>query len=599
MPAKGAKNMKTPKAYSYIRFSTPEQIKGDSLRRQTELSEQYAAKHNLQLDTTLSLRDLGLSAYDKSNITKGALGQFLRLVEEKTIPKGSYLLVESLDRLSRAQVMDALHVFMGILKAGIKIVTLADEALYSWETTNDNWASLIMSIVIMSRATEESAMKSRRVRAAWDAKRANVGNKILTKRCPQWIKPLPDRTGFELIPEHAEVVRWIFEQAKAGIGSYTIVRQLNQKGIKPFGTAKSWGMSSVEKILHSPTTYGEFQPHLQREGKIEAFGEPIPDYYPAVVRKEDFLALRQLRTSRRTAGGSRKGATLSNLFSGMLKCGYCGETMQMSGYVGKRSDNGGVRTSKYVVCHGAKKGLGCHFIQWGYNDLEETVLNFCREVDIDALLNPSTAQKKAIHDLEVLVTAKSATLEESRTKQQRLIEAIESGDAPAGVMNRISQLDTDIERLAQEIAETQKTLEYMHAEVADMTNQRQSIMELYETMRGLSDDDLYRLRVSLSERIRRVFTRIDLYPGGLWYTKAALGKIKAAMQERKLPADRIKEVISAQPSEPDKRHRSMVITLRSGVRRLVGGGVVYDYDTQELLGFYDVKPSKPSRKKES
>jgi DNA invertase Pin-like site-specific DNA recombinase len=34
-----------PTAYSYIRFSTPEQIKGDSLRRQVELSEAYAAKH--------------------------------------------------------------------------------------------------------------------------------------------------------------------------------------------------------------------------------------------------------------------------------------------------------------------------------------------------------------------------------------------------------------------------------------------------------------------------------------------------------------------------------------------------------------------------
>jgi|GEM_PF-5511149 len=30
------------KAYSYIRFSTPEQLKGDSLRRQKEASEQYA-----------------------------------------------------------------------------------------------------------------------------------------------------------------------------------------------------------------------------------------------------------------------------------------------------------------------------------------------------------------------------------------------------------------------------------------------------------------------------------------------------------------------------------------------------------------------------
>ena len=65
-----------PKAYSYIRFSTLEQLKGDSLRRQTELSEKFALENNLELDKTLNLNDFGISAYDKSNITKGALGIF-------------------------------------------------------------------------------------------------------------------------------------------------------------------------------------------------------------------------------------------------------------------------------------------------------------------------------------------------------------------------------------------------------------------------------------------------------------------------------------------------------------------------------------------
>ncbi len=36
-----------PRAYSYLRFSTPEQMKGDSFRRQTGLAEAYALKHEL------------------------------------------------------------------------------------------------------------------------------------------------------------------------------------------------------------------------------------------------------------------------------------------------------------------------------------------------------------------------------------------------------------------------------------------------------------------------------------------------------------------------------------------------------------------------
>ena len=38
-----------PRAYSYVRFSTPEQMRGDSFRRQTEAAERYAAAHGLDL----------------------------------------------------------------------------------------------------------------------------------------------------------------------------------------------------------------------------------------------------------------------------------------------------------------------------------------------------------------------------------------------------------------------------------------------------------------------------------------------------------------------------------------------------------------------
>ena len=66
-----------PKAYSYIRFSSVRQQRGDSVARQTKLSVEYAAKHGLDLDTDLNLSDLGISAFDRSNLNKGALGLFV------------------------------------------------------------------------------------------------------------------------------------------------------------------------------------------------------------------------------------------------------------------------------------------------------------------------------------------------------------------------------------------------------------------------------------------------------------------------------------------------------------------------------------------
>lgn len=46
------------KAYSYLRFSTPEQMKGDSFRRQREMAEAYARTHGYELDTSLTFHVL-------------------------------------------------------------------------------------------------------------------------------------------------------------------------------------------------------------------------------------------------------------------------------------------------------------------------------------------------------------------------------------------------------------------------------------------------------------------------------------------------------------------------------------------------------------
>ena len=52
-----------PVAISYIRFSPPEQQKGDSLRRQTEAAVDWCRRHNVALDASTTLHDLGRSAY--------------------------------------------------------------------------------------------------------------------------------------------------------------------------------------------------------------------------------------------------------------------------------------------------------------------------------------------------------------------------------------------------------------------------------------------------------------------------------------------------------------------------------------------------------
>src|SRR3990167_6261921 len=100
-----------PKAYSYMRFSTSDQAEGDSFRRQVNEAEKYAAGIGLTLDESQKFNDLGMSGYKGINRIEGALKDFIDLVDKGEIPKGSFLIVEHLDRLSREKVSDALTLF--------------------------------------------------------------------------------------------------------------------------------------------------------------------------------------------------------------------------------------------------------------------------------------------------------------------------------------------------------------------------------------------------------------------------------------------------------------------------------------------------------
>ena len=144
-------------------MSTDLQLKGDSRRRQLEASTAYAAAEGLDLADDAQLEDIGVSAFKGANVRDGALGRFLNAIKVGAVRPGSYLLVEYLDRLSREDLLPAHSLFLGIVQAGINLVTLADQRVYRAGETN--LVDMITSLVIMSRAHEESRIKGLRVTA--------------------------------------------------------------------------------------------------------------------------------------------------------------------------------------------------------------------------------------------------------------------------------------------------------------------------------------------------------------------------------------------------------------------------------------------------
>ncbi len=373
-------------AYSYLRFSTPEQAGGDSRRRQLDLARAYAARHGLVLDAGLSFRDLGMSAFHGRNVREGALRAFLDAVELGLVPRGSHLLVESLDRLSRDRVLLAQASFLRIIEAGITIVTLIDDRSYSAESLNRSPMDLIVSLVCMMRANEESATKSARVRAAWVRKRAELGTKPATGRCPGWLR-LDKGTGrFVEREREADVIRRIYAEAAAGLGQYAIARKLNAEAVPLFSSGnqrgKAWGPKYIRSLLTAPAVRGTYIPCItsrDERGRLLLQPQaPVEGYYPAVVDAATIATVAHAQEARRRAfpgaraaadqssslGRLGRVAPVANLLAGLGRCPLCGSTMQL-----QRGETG--RTDwRYLTCRRGYVGAGCERRHVRYSGIE-------------------------------------------------------------------------------------------------------------------------------------------------------------------------------------------------------------------------------------
>lgn len=354
-------NSTTPKplAYSYRRFSHIQQNEEGSLKRQKDIAVEYCLTHDLELveDEQYSFLDRAKSAYRGKNATddKAELRRFYELVEAKTIPVGSYLIVESLDRLSRQHPREALPRFLDLINSGINIVSVNDDKVYKAGQVQE--LDLIVSIMEMSRSHRESHHKSVRVGIAWRNKQEDARTgKPMGATKPAWLdavyrdedkdNPKKKPTHYVINEAKAAVVRDIFQMALSGYGREVVAKKLNERGIPSF-KGKTWGGSSVAQILKSPTVIGLYQPYRGKGKEREAVGKPITGLYEPIIDETTFYAA-QKATKARHRDGVTKHPPRYNVWQKLLKCTKCHAALN---YYTK-----GPKQPPYLRCYEAGKG---------------------------------------------------------------------------------------------------------------------------------------------------------------------------------------------------------------------------------------------------
>lgn len=306
-----------PRAWLYARFSSTQQQDGDSINRQVNAAQQWCSTNGVELQQT-SFRDLAVSGW--KSIKRPMFEQLIKAMAEGKIPRGSYVLFESTDRLSRRGWWHTQQLIRTITCVhDCKLVILDKGQVYTKENVNDVGQNIIL-MVSADMAEKESQRKSDLVSAAYKSKRQDGD----VSRWPFWI----DKTDKGFVPnENAETIRLIIELRLKGVGALGIAAELNRRGIKS-ARGGSWGHTSIRVVLSNSALFGTKDFYSMKTiTQFDEHGEEIrvadnqlvqsmPDVFPPIC---DFTTWQQVQINGEKPGRKGQLSPFHNII--FCKCG--------------------------------------------------------------------------------------------------------------------------------------------------------------------------------------------------------------------------------------------------------------------------------------
>ncbi|NWF16991.1 recombinase family protein [Pseudomonas reactans] len=493
------------KVFSYLRFSDPRQSTGSSVDRQLAYALAWATKNLMLLDETLTLKDEGLSAYHERHVKQGALGAFLRAIDEGRIPRGSVLIVEGLDRLSRAEPLLAQAQLAQIINGGVTVVTASDNREYNRASLKAQPMDLVYSLLVMIRAHEESDTKSKRVKAAirrqcegWIA--GTYRGLIRNGKDPQWLQLTSE--GWQLIPDRVAAVTRALELYSQGLGAGRAANVMHDEGFK----LTEWGISGLQiyRMIKQPALRGVKRLNLDGEDY------ELEEYYPRVLSDTEWAELQHLASQRfRRRGAGEIPGIITGV--GLAFCGYCGTAVVAQNIMNRRRADGTIADGhRRLHCTSYSKNGGCSYGgSCSVVPVERAVLSFCSDqINLTRLMQAGDAGETIQKQL-VVARAAVAKITTQLSKVTDALLADESGAAPLAFVRKARELE------AQQTAAEQKVAQLEHEAIATSGAVRPAQAERWAELAAEVEAGDYSAREKVRQLVMDTFNRIVIYMRGM------------------------------------------------------------------------------------
>ena len=480
----------TTTAIIYARVSTARQA-DDGLPVESQIDQCQAKAAAIGADVLRVFRDDGISG--RSSRRPG----FTAAMDYCERNNVDIFICWSTSRFGRDQLDAGLNKRL-LEKMGVRLIYASQE----FGDDDEGWLAESITSVI-------DEMYSRKI--AKDTRRSMVRNArdgcFCGGRAPFGYRSVPagKRRRLQVDQAEAGLVRTMVRWCLAGAGTKAIAVRLNESGLTKRG--RRWDKANVVTVLKDRAMLGQI---VYRVGEEEI----VTPAHDAIVSAEDFAAVQALLHDRapRNAGGRPRSEAV---FSGMLRCGACGDAMTTETATGR----GGVRYH-YYNCRAWLKGCGCRSRRVPVEALDDWLLSgildrvFTPENIRDLVASMKASAGRSRRDREAHATAIARERADVERRLHRLYETVEAGAGLelADVAPRIRELNTRRAQLAREADE-------LSAQPVPATIAPRDIAAGVEVFRGLVErcEDPKRVREFLSGIVRRVVlddqeARVEYFP---------------------------------------------------------------------------------------
>ena len=376
---------------------------------------------------------------------------FMRMINGAMEGKIDMIITKSISRFAR-NTLDTLSYVRQLKDKGVAVF---------FEKENINTLTMngeLLLVILSSLAQQESESIGGNIKLGLKMKMSR-GKMVGFNRCLGYSYD-KNTKEISIVPEEAEIVRYIFKRYIDGIGTYALAKELTRKGFKNAKGEVKWQDGSVACILKNEKYKGDLlqgksftvdsisHKRLSNKGESDKFY--LENHHEPIVSRKIWDKAESIRKSRNRIIGiedNRRTKSRQHSFSCMIECAYC------SSHFIRRTWHSSSKNEKHVWSCIKRTNTGRKYcpksesidektLEKCFVEVYNTLLDNNKEI-IDNLTN--TIQKIVLEEFD-------NNLIDSKTKEIKIIEKKISSLLDLGLESKIENtiLESKMSELTKE-----------------------------------------------------------------------------------------------------------------------------------------------------